>query len=285
MDNQTGTSPQGSPMGSEHQQQTYIVWGAVILAVAAIGASFFVIRNAKANADYICTHVTEENGDCANGNWGPWAEAGSSEESCVVTKLEKRVYTGTRTTRHILQYLNLRTACEGGYAQAGNGDQGGASGFHGGTIITESVACQIEEVRTKRGPSTATSCSAQAGMAPEVTITRTQSDISALDATSASVSALGQLTSFRESMISAKIFVNPPLVRKNATTLVKWQGREVTACTVTGENGDTWQGTSGERTSSPITVRTVYTLTCTAFNGATVTDEATVNITPVFREI
>ena len=283
---QTGTSPQGSPAGGEQKQQTYIIWGAVILAVAAIAASFFVIRNATANADYICTHVTEENGDCTNGNWGAWGEVSSTEESCVVTKLEKRVYTGSRTTRHILQYLNLRTACEGGYAQSGSGSGGGASGFHGGTIITESAACQIEEVRTTRKGSTANTCSAtQMQMAPEVTVTKTQSDINALDAKTASVSAVNQLTAFRESMISAKIFVNPPLVRRNATTLVKWQGVEVTDCTVTGSNGDTWPGTSGERTSSPITVRTVYTLSCTAFNGATVTDEATVNITPVFREI
>lgn len=284
MDTQTGTSPQGAPATGGRQQQTYIMWGAIILAVAAITASFFVIRNATANADYICTRVTEENSDCANGSWGPWAEVASNEESCIVTTMEKRVYTGTRVTRHILQYLNLRTACDSGYAQAGHGDEGGASGFHGGTIITESAACQIEEVRTTKKGGTGPSCSLTQ-KAPEITITKTQSDLSALDAKTASISAKEQLNTFRESMISAKIFVIPPLVRKNATTLVKWEGIEVTSCTVTGENGDTWEGTSGERTSSPITGRTVYTLNCTAFNGKTVTDEATVSITPVFREI
>ena len=33
-----------------------------------------------------------------------------------------------------------------------------------------------------------------------------------------------------------------------------------------------------------LTTNTTYTLTCTAFNGTTVTDEATVNIIPVFEE-
>ena len=51
-----------------------------------------------------------------------------------------------------------------------------------------------------------------------------------------------------------------------------------------GTNGDEWEGTSGERTSGEINEATTYTLTCTAFNGDTVTDEATVNIVPVFQE-
>lgn len=99
------------------------------------------------------------------------------------------------------------------------------------------------------------------------------------------VSSKEQLTQFRISMIAANIYAKPSLVRSGDTTLVKWQSRETTECTVVGTNGDRWEGTAGERTSGPITTPTTYTLTCTAFNGQTVTDQATVNITPTFQEL
>src|SRR3989344_4283645 len=266
------------------RRHIYIVWGAVLIAIASIAASLFVVRNVRANADYICTYIVEENGDCANGSWGSWGEVSSSQDtaSCAITKIEKRTYTGTRTTRHILQYLNLRTACDGGYSQTGNGDQGGASGFHGGTITSQSTACQIEETRTTRNPGNQCNNTIN-GTTPIVT--STQSDIAALNNQSTAVSSVDQLTAFRVSMIAANIYAKPSLVRSGGTTVVKWQGREVTACTVAGTNGDQWEGTSGEKTSGVINNETTYTLTCTGFNGQTVTDQATVTVIPVFEEI
>jgi hypothetical protein len=270
----------GGAAAPHDRRMLYVTWGAIIIAIASITASFMIVRGAGANADYICTHVVEETGNCTNGSWGDWTTVSSSDDTaaCAVNKVEKRTYTGTRTTRHILQYLNLRTACEGGYAQTGNGSMNGASGFHGGTIVTESAACQIEETRTTRNQGN--NCAV-----PLTDVVQTTTDIAALNSQSNSVSGIDQLTAFRVSMIAANIYAKPTLVRSGGTSVIKWQSRETTACTVTATNGDTWEGTSGEKTSGIIENETTYTLTCTAFNGQTVTDQATVTIIPVFQEI
>lgn len=265
---------------AQSRMHLYVTWGAIIVAVAAIAASFLIVRGASGNADYICTHVVEENGDCANGSWGAWTTVSSSTNTtaCEVNKIEKRVYTGTRVTKHILQYLNLRTACDSGYTQTGNGNMNGDSGFHGGTIVTESSACQIEETRTSRNQGN--NCAN-----PITETVQLTSDIAAMNQQSTAVTAKDQLDAFRESMIAANIYAKPPLVKSGATTVVKWQGREVTECTVSGTNGDAWEGTAGEKTSGVIEKETTYTLTCIAFNGKTVTDQATVTIIPTFQEI
>ena len=267
----------------------YIVWGSIIIAIASIVASLFIVQNVRANADYICTYVVEENSNCANGSWGSWGEVSSSQDTaaCAITKVEKRTYTGTRMTRHILQYLNRRTACDAGYSQTSGGGSGGASGFHGGTITSQSAACQIEETRTTRNPGTGPSCTPNTKPNATTTeVTTTTSDIATLNGQTTSISSKDQLTAFRVSMIAANIYAKPPLVKSGSTTVVKWQGREVTACTVVGTNGDgPWEGTAGEKTSGIINKKTTYTLTCTAFNGQTVTDQAVVTIIPVFQEI
>ncbi len=262
-----------------HHGKLYL-WGAIIIALASIAASFLIVRNAGANADYICTDIIEVNGDCTNGSWGAWQTVSSSTNAtaCAPTQVEKRIYTGTRTTSHILQYLNRRTACEAGYSQVQSGGGGGASGYKEGKIITESSACQIEETRTTYNAGAA--CAN-----PTVEVTSLNSDIAALENTSVQTSSLDQLTQFRISMIAANIYAKPALVRSGGTTVIKWQGREVTACTVTGSNGDSWEGTSGEKTSGIINAQTTYTLSCTAFNGQNVTDQALVTIIPQFQEI
>ncbi|OHB18901.1 MAG: hypothetical protein A2854_03555 [Parcubacteria group bacterium RIFCSPHIGHO2_01_FULL_56_18] len=274
---QTGGNEAAAPHDRRH---LYITWGAILVAIASIAASFMIVRGAGANADYICTHVVEENGNCTNGSWGTWTTVSSSNDTaaCAMNKIEKRTYTGTRTTRHILQYLNLRTACDGGYAQAGNGNQNGASGFHGGTIVTESAACQIEETRTTRNQGN--NCAT-----PVTETISATTDIAALNSQSNAVSGIDQLTAFRVSMIAANIYAKPSLVRSGGTSVIKWQSRETTSCTVVGTNGDSWEGTAGEKTSGIIANETTYTLTCIAFNGQTVTDQATVTIIPVFQEL
>lgn len=274
----------GEVAAPHDRRHLYITWGAILIAVASITASFFIVRGAGANADYICTHVVEENGDCANGSWGAWTQVSSTNDTaaCAVTKVEKRTYTGTRTTRHILQYLNRRTACDAGFTQTSGGSGGGASGFKNGTIVTESAACQIEETRTTRNPGSGPSCNPNA---TTTEVTSATTDIAALNQQSTTVSGIDQLTQFRISMIAANIYAKPSLVRSGGTSVIKWQSRETSACTVTGTNGDSWEGTAGEKTSGVISTETTYTLTCTAFNGQTVTDQATVTIIPVFQEL
>lgn len=269
--------------------------GAAVLAVAALLSSFLIVSGVKANADYICTHVIDETSECGNGSWGGWESVSSSQDvpACVVTAVERRTYTGTRVVRHILTYLNLRTACESGYTQARVGSGGGSSGNQGrgGTIVTESSACQIVETKTTRSSLTTGACQTKPTTNPVVTTTTATSD-TGVTQTEEGVGAVSDLDRFRESMIAARIWAVPVLVRSGTASTIHWQGREVTACTVAGANGDgtgsndtgAWTGTSGEHMTSAISNATLYTLTCTAFNGTTVTGTTTVSIAPIFQE-
>lgn len=79
--------------------------------------------------------------------------------------------------------------------------------------------------------------------------------------------------------------VTPTLVAKNKTTVVSWEVRNVTSCSVSGTNGDSWTGMQGVNTSSPLIGQTTYTLHCTPYTGQNWTDRtAIVNIIPVFQE-
>lgn len=79
----------------------------------------------------------------------------------------------------------------------------------------------------------------------------------------------------------------PSLVSRGATTKVHWSTNNMTACTVTGSNADTWSGITspvGGSTSSAITDRVVYTLSCTNAATQTFTKQAVVNILPSWKE-
>lgn len=79
----------------------------------------------------------------------------------------------------------------------------------------------------------------------------------------------------------------PSLVSPGKTSNINWSATNVATCTVQGDNGDSWVGTvspiSGE-TSSPITKKTVYTLTCKTRSNSILTAKATVNILPTWVE-
>jgi hypothetical protein len=91
-----------------------------------------------------------------------------------------------------------------------------------------------------------------------------------------------------------KFTVSPTLVQSGNTTAVTWDVENVTACSVTGTNGDSWTGLTGTETSrQPITSQTIYTLHCSLLPGAKNTDgttavwvdqHITVNIVPAFNE-
>ena len=270
------------PPSQQPSSGKWYLAAASIIGIAAIAASFLIVSGARGNADYICTYIIEEHGACTSGSWSDWSVATTTAQTCSMTTTERRVYTGTRTTRHILQYLNLRTACDAGYTQTSGGDGDGDSGFHGGTIVSESTACQIEETRTARTPAPGPGCGSSS--ATSTTVTSATIDLGNPQSQQSSVTAIPELTAFRERMIAGDISAVPSLVRTGATTLVRWQGREVTECTVTGTNGDSWEGTAGEKTSGLIEEQTTYMLTCTAFNGTTVTDSVTVQVAPIFEE-
>ncbi|MFQ5662020.1 MAG: hypothetical protein ACE5F2_02090, partial [Candidatus Paceibacteria bacterium] len=137
--------------------------GIIALVIAIGGFAVIYTQISTANADYICTYIVEENDPCGNGNWGPWSTVSTTgdSEQCTQVTTEKRTYTGTRETRHILQYLTLRQGCDSAYTQERYGDSGGQSGFHGGSIVSESSACQIEEVKVTED--VAEACAAGSG--------------------------------------------------------------------------------------------------------------------------
>jgi hypothetical protein len=79
----------------------------------------------------------------------------------------------------------------------------------------------------------------------------------------------------------------PSLLRRGLTTKLSWSATHVTSCSVSGSNGDTWQGIVspvGGAVSSPITNQVVYTLSCTASDGQTYIQKATVNVIPGWQE-
>ncbi len=83
------------------------------------------------------------------------------------------------------------------------------------------------------------------------------------------------------------ISVIPSLVGRGETTKVNWSSTNMTSCTVTATNNDTWSGLEspiGGETSSVISQETTYTLSCMGLDGVSKQKQATVNIVPVFNE-
>jgi hypothetical protein len=81
--------------------------------------------------------------------------------------------------------------------------------------------------------------------------------------------------------------VAPLIVNQGTPTNVSWEVANVSSCSVSGTNGDSWTGLTGTKVSGAINAQTVFTLTCTALSGSgapNVTRTATVNIVPVFQE-
>jgi hypothetical protein len=80
--------------------------------------------------------------------------------------------------------------------------------------------------------------------------------------------------------------VIPALVPPGLATYIYWNVSGVQSCAVTGTNGDSWSGLSGEKTSSPIFSQVIYTLSCVPFEGAEFAPETqSVNIVPIFQEL
>lgn len=84
--------------------------------------------------------------------------------------------------------------------------------------------------------------------------------------------------------------VTPALVRSGDSTRVYWQVENAVSCTVTGTNGDRWDGLfSGAqgRVTGAISQQVVYTLTCEGYEGtspSSVIENAVVNIVPFYTE-
>lgn len=80
----------------------------------------------------------------------------------------------------------------------------------------------------------------------------------------------------------------PSLVKQGKTTQVSWSTNNVTACSVTSTNDDSWNALSSTgTTSNPITSQTIFTLRCQGYAGATpgtITKSVTVSVSPSWVE-
>jgi hypothetical protein len=266
-----GTPKKHHPLSAlSRKQWIMVVLGALIVLSAAVSVS----RVTVANADYICTRVIVEDGSCGNGSWSPWTIVDTyTDNQNREVAVERRLYNGTRVLRHVIQYANRRTTCQDGYVRTNRGVSGGASGFMSGNIRTESAICSLEERRLVVSGDTSDD------------VVRTDLGDGAVTTERRALGNLGAANTFRRSLITALLDVHPNLVMTNETTKITWTSIETTSCTVTGSNGDTWKGLSGEETSSPITGETTYTLECTAFDGSKISDTKKVNIAPGVIEI
>ena len=83
---------------------------------------------------------------------------------------------------------------------------------------------------------------------------------------------------------SATLTAIPLIVRQGTATSVHWSAQNVTSCTVTGTNADSWSGLSGTETSGHITAQTTFSLRCLTLNHSNFTKNVIVNIIPVFCE-
>jgi hypothetical protein len=81
--------------------------------------------------------------------------------------------------------------------------------------------------------------------------------------------------------ITGDITASPRLVGSGKSTTLSWSTTDAASCTVTGTNGDTWNGTSGSRTSSPVMQVTTYTLACDDADPDTSEDDFTDRVTVV----
>ena len=86
--------------------------------------------------------------------------------------------------------------------------------------------------------------------------------------------------------LSGNLTLSPQLTPKGTSVQVSWNIGNVVSCTVVGTNGDSWSGTSGLKTSSPISQQIIYTLTCVESdpNAPAFTETAVANIVPTYQE-
>ena len=87
---------------------------------------------------------------------------------------------------------------------------------------------------------------------------------------------------------TATLSASSSLVHSGDIATVSWTSQNVTSCTVSGTNGDSWTGLSSSgKTSLPILAQTIYNLHCIGYVGANpsaIDKSVTVNIIPGFEE-
>lgn len=262
----------------------------VALTLVAAAVAFSRLDMVSANSDYICTKIITTEGTCTGGSWDTWAPVSTETVNGVTTTTERRTYTGTRAVSQELSYLNLRTSCQAGYIQQRAGSGGGASGNQGrgGDIVTQYSACQIVETR---------SLTTGGGGSSTISIDRLRTDIGSTTQTRERVATVAELDVRAAELSGGAIGVisndgrssllleaKPALVARGLSTVVSWKTTGLDTCNLTSSNADAWTGLEGTRSSAPIQAQTVFTLSCVASSGATLSASTTVNLIPQFQE-
>lgn len=271
-------------MDNTNKISQYVTDWRVILVVGFViaAAIWGAATVAKSNKDRPCTRtVNTASVDmlCAVNSWSAWEDVSQEDpegyacETYEVT--QRRIGQGTRASS-----LTTVSGC-------GIGEE----------ISSMNQTCQVEDMRTVRRTvegiaANGTDCNS----APEVVIGGEEPD-DFIDGTTIIGGAptlgdgnltpaqLAQLTELRRKSISAKITAQPLLVAPGQTSVVTWESRETNSCTVTATNNDTWSATDGSATTSPISVPTVYTLTCLSFENNPVDPvSVTVSTAPKWNE-
>lgn len=80
---------------------------------------------------------------------------------------------------------------------------------------------------------------------------------------------------------AGNITASPSLIQAGQTTTVSWSTDYTLECTVTAPNGDSWTGSDGTQTTSPILAPTTYSLSC---DDAALTDSVTIQLVPQWEE-
>lgn len=286
---------QNAPIVPEvrHSNKTLILWIIAAITVLVVGVLVFFVRTTGANADYICTKTITVDSACTNGSWSNWETVSSTTTNGVLTTVERRVYTGTRTLSKTLEYLNLRTACQAGYTQQDYGSGGGNSGFHGGGVTTVDSACQIAQTQTVTRTVTTGGTGGTGGSTGSTVITTTGQDTGGQNSNRHDVGSLDELNAQDNGNgsgthgfgdITGQVTAKPSLVRSGNTTTVTWSATGVNTCTLTSNGGDSWTGLSGTQVSSPIRQQTTFTLRCPLDGGTDLTASSQVDVAPNYTE-
>jgi hypothetical protein len=251
---------------------------AVALAMALIALAFETFQAAHGNADQPCvTTVTQQYaGACTGGSWTQWSSVTNTKDAAGNQVFqEQRTYTGTQENVQ----GSFVTLCNAGVA---------ANAI--GSINSTLVACQIVEGRTRTVAAGSGSGTQANGASTTGTITNQTSNAST-GAVISQLNSQGSYADFQDAKLAnVALKATPSLVKSGSTSNISWTAGHVTSCEVKGTNGDDWtdlptsQDVPVTKTSAPITAQTTYNLTCTTRIGTKLTDQAVVNVIPVFQE-
>lgn len=253
---------------------------ALIIVLAIIAGVVETFNTALGNSDQPCVRTVTEQyaGSCGNGSWTQWSATSNTTDSAGNRIFqEQRTYTGTQENIQ----ASFRALCNAGVAP-------NAVGTYNSTVL----ACQIVESRTR------TVAVGTGGGNPDGSTGTTNGTISdtSSNATTGAVISQGSSGSVSYAdlqdakLATVALKATPSLVKRGDTSTIAWTVGHVAACTVTGNNGDSWTGIPDvhggtvSKVSSAIQNQTTYNLSCSTRIGTTLADTAIVNIIPTYEE-